>query len=299
MIKPLVTDAPLAPAEPTEHIIAQGQDLTGEYTPSGDFEHPIEDVIHTQGYDGSAKVIPFEDFKQAMEESGFYAERTYCAPDAATLEQWRQELYSGKWYVDCSTGGAQYGQGMYCAASYDLTDKQSLGGIGWEMSHYQGLGRQRGNPLAYTEGITLDKSAKILTLPRGAKAEEYISDVYTHAYLSKYATGAQKAIAAEYIEVCDKISKLTYREAESLIDELYNRRNDLGGQIRPLLTQAMSSQMYKTAAGRTAMKNPGVLAAEMGYDAINATGHGQSGSYTVILNRTKVIFCEGGSIYGN
>ena len=47
------------------------------------------------------------------------------------------------------------------------------------------------------------------------------------------------------------------------------------------------------------MKNAGVLAAEMGYDAINAVGHGKSGSYTVILNRTKVIFCEGGSIYGN
>ena len=33
----------------------------------------------------------------------------------------------------------------------------------------------------------------------------------------------------------------------------------------------------------------GTLAAAMGYDAINAEGHGASGSYTVILNRTKLI----------
>ena len=42
-----------------------------------------------------------------------------------------------------------------------------------------------------------------------------------------------------------------------------------------------------------------IALAEMGYDAIKAVGHGESGSYTVILNRTKVIFCKGGSIYGN
>ena len=33
----------------------------------------------------------------------------------------------------------------------------------------------------------------------------------------------------------------------------------------------------------------GVYAAMKGYDAINAVGHGKSGSYTVILNRTKLI----------
>ena len=47
------------------------------------------------------------------------------------------------------------------------------------------------------------------------------------------------------------------------------------------------------------MKDAGTLVAEMGYDAINAVGHGESGSYTVILNRTKCIFRKGGSRYGN
>ena len=40
----------------------------------------------------------------------------------------------------------------------------------------------------------------------------------------------------------------------------------------------------------------GILAIEMGYDAINAKGHGLSGSYTVILNRKKLIIRKGGTI---
>ena len=39
-----------------------------------------------------------------------------------------------------------------------------------------------------------------------------------------------------------------------------------------------------------------ILAIEMGYDAVNAKGHGLSGSYTVILNRTKLIIRRGGKI---
>lgn len=37
----------------------------------------------------------------------------------------------------------------------------------------------------------------------------------------------------------------------------------------------------------------GAYAAALGYDAINAGGHGLSGSYTVVLNRSKLILCEG------
>ena len=47
------------------------------------------------------------------------------------------------------------------------------------------------------------------------------------------------------------------------------------------------------ATGKTwqeTYKDLGSFAAALGYDAINASGHGASGSYTVILNRTKVIF---------
>ena len=38
--------------------------------------------------------------------------------------------------------------------------------------------------------------------------------------------------------------------------------------------------------------DPGSKAAAMGYDGINAWGHGQTGAYTVLLNRTKIILNE-------
>lgn len=44
-------------------------------------------------------------------------------------------------------------------------------------------------------------------------------------------------------------------------------------------------------------KDISTLAIEMGYDAINAEGHGESDSYTVILNRTKLIIRKGGIYY--
>ena len=39
--------------------------------------------------------------------------------------------------------------------------------------------------------------------------------------------------------------------------------------------------------GEYKFMDAGLYASLHGYDAINAEGHGQSGSYTVILNRTK------------
>ena len=35
------------------------------------------------------------------------------------------------------------------------------------------------------------------------------------------------------------------------------------------------------------------MIALLGYDAINAAGHGANKSYTIILNRTKLIILEG------
>jgi hypothetical protein len=70
--------------------------------------------------------------------------------------------------------------------------------------------------------------------------------------------------------------------------------------LRELGEKAFEASQYKKEGDKYGrFKDSGALAAEMGYDAINAEGHGESGSYTVILNRTKVILCEDGSIYGN
>ena len=60
------------------------------------------------------------------------------------------------------------------------------------------------------------------------------------------------------------------------------------------ISEALRHTMYIPSGGKfPKSKDPGVLAAEMGYDAINAVGHGATKSYTVVLNRTKLIIFGG------
>lgn len=281
-------------------VVAEGKDLVGEWQPSGEYEHVISDVVHAQHYDNLPEVVEYDDFKKAMTKANFYAERTYTADSMETLEEYRDMLYNGKWYIDCSTGGAQYGQGMYCAACYDLKDNKSLGGIGWEMAHYQEIGKANGRNYSFTEAITLQPDAKILKLPNGKKADEYISDVYQRNYLRKNAPVEKQPLVEQYIKACEVCDNLTFREDNNYIDEVYEKRNSLYDEVKGYMKGSMQAMQYKTGDMKyPKFKDPGVLAVEMGYDAINAEGHGESGSYTVILNRSKVIICKGGSIYGN
>ena len=285
----------------TETVV-QGENKIGEINyADSEFEHEIETVIHAQGFDGMPKVVGAEEFKQAMQRSSFYAERTYAADSQEQLDEYRNMLYNGKWYIDCSKGGAQYGQGMYCAARFEKgqyiipNDNQ----IGWEMSDYIALNKKRGNEYFYVEGITLQPDAKIITIYNG---NEDITNRYAKEYALKYVKSEDaKAVIRRMIHLQDEIDrqsnpkfvdKVDFGIVNNLHKELKNcfMSDVYGKEIAPLMDDAYV-YAYK--------KDVGVLAAEMGYDAINAQGHGKSGSYTVILNRTKVIFNKGGSLYGN
>ena len=57
-----------------------------------------------------------------------------------------------------------------------------------------------------------------------------------------------------------------------------------------LLLPVLRHYLYQERINR--QLDTGAFAALLGYDAINAEGHGRSGSYTVVLNRTKVIFLD-------
>lgn len=167
---------------------------------------------------------------------------------------------------------------MYCAADYT---KGTVPKTGFDHEIWQ-----YGNEAPYqaTVWLTMDKSARILELPYNKKAAEYISDEYRYHYLKKVAKKEQKEFVDTYIESARKVEKLTFSEPDEVIDAVYNQRNKASENIRDLLSDSLSA-----CAG----KDPGVLAAEMGYDAINATGHGETGSYTVALNRTKLIIYGG------
>lgn len=294
--------------------VVDGKDILGTWKRRPDkFDFEIEDVLNAQGFDGKPRVVSAEEFdaavKAANNGNGFIAQRTYTAPDQETLDSYREMLYDGKFYVDCSTGGAQYGQGMYCAADYTgtLTD-----GIKEEMEHYSQLGMQRYNnmgrmlasangmtieeyrasygfaPSSYTETLTLDPSAKII---RYADIDAEFA----------------RAEADSFLGVVKKANpRLTDREAAAVVREYggttsgstFNlakswEREDPDGYDAFIEAQGKAGDEYKDAIEEvrlaTASLDDGSKAAAMGYDAINAEGHGASGSYTVILNRTKLI----------
>ncbi len=283
----------------TQDTVVNGKNIVGEFKRRSDrFDYEIEDVINYQGFDGKPKVVSSEEFEKAMKESNFYAERTYSANSKEVLEEYRNQLYNDKWYVDCSAGGSQYGQGMYCAASYDITDTKKIDGIGLEMKHYQALNKEKGNPFYYTEGITLDKSAKILTIPKN-EDDTYVKQVYQNQYLLKFANKEQLPEVKKYVEIKNKIAELTAIDGVYEDENLHKKLMDLVQESRDAYKNGSFKDLITASQKETYSRDVGSLAVEMGYDIINALGHGESGSYTVILNRTKVIFRKGGSLYGN
>ena len=131
-----------------KHKCAEGSDISMSYKGSED----IKSVIRAQGFDGIPQVISSqEEFDEIVKASSFIAQRTYSASSQEVLDAYRDELYNGDWYVECTEGGAQYGQGMYCAADYSgkISD-----GIKAEMKHYQELYTDLGEPKSYNEWLT-------------------------------------------------------------------------------------------------------------------------------------------------
>ena len=138
--------------------VVNGKDISETWERRPDkFDFEIEDVINAQGFDGKPRVMSRAEFEEAVKAAnggnGFIAQRVYSAPDQETLDAYRQQLYDGKWYLDCGAGGALYGQGMYATAGLDGT-------ITKEMSDASGFYSIRfgGWRPVITEEFTLDNS---------------------------------------------------------------------------------------------------------------------------------------------
>lgn len=384
--------SPVPLTSETKHIIVQGQDISSTWKRRPDkFDFEIEDVINAQGFDGKPRVVSAKEFDKAVREAnngnGFIAQRSYTAPDQETLDAYRKQLYEGKWYVDCSTGGAQYGQGMYCAASYD---GQLNDGIITEMEHYSKLNQEklsrnfsgmdkeeqkellpsvlkevapeltsaqsrdfidfftydrlggawdgsisferakeartalrksginigkigadidsyRTSACSYVETMTLDPSAKIITYKdihsefQGILTEaqeEKFKKKYWEDNLKNY-SGDEKTFLKFNIGSSHGY-KVKWKEVSSAVENISDDRQDELSEIAMKLKGDYSNKLtdYKNELRNNSpymkgkYKDVGSYAASKGYDAINAEGHGQSNSYTVVLNRTKLIIKE-------
>lgn len=284
--------------------VANGENILETWERREDeFDFEIEDAINAQGFDGLPRVVSAEEFDKAVHESNFIAQRTYSAESKEILDQYRNELYHGKWYVDCSTGGAQYGQGMYCAADYTGTLTE---GIKKEMRHYHDIGNQRfgGRETIeakhYTETFTLDRSAKIIKysdlFDKKLEWEEGLKNKYVNdaldGWLNEHGLSDNHA-AKTFLNFNTQTGNVSWGEATRAHDVLEKEGNL--GVFDSYLADARKAKGDAIAKGvdelnEKKINDIGSFATALGYDAINAEGHGLSGSYTVILNRTKVIF---------
>ena len=175
-----------------------GSDITKSYSGKTD----LKSILKAQGFDGLPKVVSKKDFDDAVKVSSFIAQRTYSASSQEILDAYRDQLYNGDFYVE--GGEARYGQGMYCASSEsgEVTDEmrqvmehyktagetKSIDTMAmWEKSQAKKAELQENNPeeyeaaskmpytkfarkylgvnpVSYTETMTLDPSAKTISI---------------------------------------------------------------------------------------------------------------------------------------
>ena len=253
------------PIESGNRVVVEGTDLSNTWERRDEFEFAIEDIIDAQGFEGLPKLVSQEEFDKAVAESNFIAQRTYSAPDKQTLNEYQDMLYNGKWYVDCSVGGAQYGQGMYCAADYN---GNLDAGVKLEMETYRNgtIGR------FYREMDDEDRQKIIDLRNRMQEIDEELYGDPPKVFMANYPDLVEKELGIEVPR--NQIETLTLDPSAKIIT--YDNILEM---------QANDSDKFKEL-------DIGVYAAMKGYDAINAEGHGESGSYTVILNRTKVLILD-------
>lgn len=283
----------------TKHNIVNGTDITGTWTRRADkFDFEIDDVINAQGFDGLPRVVSQEEFDRCVEESGLYAQRVYSAQTEEALETYRKELYDGKFYVDCSVGGADFGQGMYMSG--DFTGKK-VKDVMEDSDRYVAISESRGNKHSFVEKMTLDKDSKIATYDSLLKKyqtesvsiqNKITSDVghkLVEDAVSKYGLNNDDRnfllwglnIPKE-IEPFDVMKASKYSGDKKFINSI---RSDISSKIKA----EKSANPIVSANG-----DMGIYGTIKGYDAINIEGQAANGaSQVLVLNRTKLIILGG------
>ena len=169
------------------HMV-DGEDITDTWERRPDeFDFEIEDVINAQGFDGVPRVVSADEFDKYVNESNFIAQRTYSAPDQETLDAYRDQLYNGKWYVDCSNGGSAYGKGMYSVYSNGTKITKYM------EKEMEGYGFRRGTDYNYIETFTLSKDANTITPNQITELREKVQNKITSGLKERGGWGSKEA----------------------------------------------------------------------------------------------------------
>lgn len=263
--------------------VVEGKDITETWERRPDqFDFEIEDVINAQGFDGLPRVVSQKEFDKLVKENSFIAQRTYSAENRETLEMYRQQLYEGKFYVECS-GGARIGNGMYCAANYDgvLTSE-----IKAEMLSYSSLGESRFEKdidrikINELRNQRAEKAGEKILANGGSNQQAYsafqkIREISDEEYAKQYAPELLSKKGVSFVET------FTFQKGAKIIDyhDLYAMKEELVNSL-PLSERHKYRKM-----------DLGSFATLKGYDAI-VDGTSRTAD-TVILNRTKCVFLGG------
>lgn len=292
--KPLDKTAESGIMEIRGTTIVNAESAVGKWQPRKQFSNDIDDIIDYQGFNGKPTIIYNQsEFEQAVERDHFLGERTFCADSEEDLQLYDKQLKAidgeDYFYVNCGVGGAQYGQGMYCAADYT---KGTITADKFE-HEIQQYSYSDSHKFSKTNWLTLDPSAKVLEIPDGydrQRCSDYVTRIYKEQY-EKFRLSQDPVLKAhweEYQSGMDEVRQLyskwgddaAWKKADKICEKLNQKFPD---------AHQLQNDINSAPNGR----NAGILAAEMGYDAINASGHGTTNSYTVVLNRTKLIIFGG------
>lgn len=274
--------------------IVNAESVVGKWQPRNQFSNNIDDIIDYQGFNGKPTIMYNQsEFEQAVERDHFLGERTFCADSKEDLLLYDKQLKAidgeDYFYVNCGVGGAQYGQGMYCAADYT---KGTITADKFE-HEIQQYSYSDSHKFSKTNWLTLDPSAKVLEIPDGydrQRCSDYVTRIYKEQY-EKFRLSQDPVLKAhweEYQSGMDEVRQLyskwgddaAWKKADKICEKLNQKFPD---------AHQLQNDINSAPNGR----NAGILATEMGYDAINASGHGTTNSYTVVLNRTKLIIFGG------
>lgn len=286
--------------------VVNGKDISETWERRPDkFDFEIDDVLNAQGFDGKPRVVSKAEFDEAVKNANFIAQRAYSAPDQETLDAYRDQLYNGKWYVDCSTGGARHGQGMYCIADYNgniTSDMRS------EASAYAGY---YGNRPSYIETFTVDPSARFIeeatirekmnVYNEGLRSKAY-SDAIAEttrpesvtSMIDKYKKYFGVTMTPDDMAAYMKGMQLKNMESDDFTSSVKKQTNQIIKKYKlkdhSLVQSAYrNTDAYKNAASKE-YNDVGSFAAASGWDGIKVSGREGQAPYAVILNRTKVIF---------
>ena len=200
--------------------IVNAESVVGKWQPRNQFSNNIDDIIDYQGFNGKPTIMYNQsEFEQAVERDHFLGERTFCADSEEDLQLYDKQLKAidgeDYFYVNCGVGGAQYGQGMYCAADYT---KGTITADKFE-HEIQQYSYSDSHKFSKTNWLTLDPSAKVLEIPDGYDRQR-CSDYVTRKYKEQY----EKFRLSQ-----DSVLKAHWEEYQSGMDEvrqLYSKWGD-------------------------------------------------------------------------